>query len=101
VLNFDVGVLLTYAVLVHGEVFPANVRDEVSVGILDQKFDCHEASGGIELELRSLLSLPARGIKPMKSGWGLGFGPPAVPIPIDWATTTPISRQEFSDPCRR
>src|ERR1700730_8708724 len=56
-LDLHVDVLLSHSVLIHCEVLPSNVRQEVSAGVFDMKFDGHRATQRSELGLRSWCAL--------------------------------------------
>src|SRR3984893_19182065 len=56
-LDLHVDVFLSYSVLIHCEILPSNVRQEVSAGVFDMKVDGHRATRRSELDLRSLGAL--------------------------------------------
>jgi hypothetical protein len=57
VLDLDSRVLLADSVLIHSEVRAANVRNEITVGVLDHHAQPHESSLGIIVDLGSLPTL--------------------------------------------
>ena len=55
--NFDVRILLPNAILINREILAVNVRNEVTLRILDEHFDRHDLSSGVEMNFGPLLAL--------------------------------------------
>src|SRR5260370_31467260 len=50
-LDFHVNVVLPYSVFIYSKILPVNIRQEVSIGVLDLKLDSHRATRRSELNL--------------------------------------------------
>ncbi len=64
--NLDARTLLPHTILIDREILAANVRNEVALRILDEHFDRHDLSSGVEMNFRPLLTL--RTLK-QRRGW--------------------------------